>query len=376
MWLVGLFMVIVVVLFWHIASTPPGMSPAEKAAIASSSSLSAIWHWPLNAPHKLLQYVFQSFGHDSVGYMRAVSAAFGLLFSIAVYVLIKNWFGRFVAALSAMLLVGTPLFLILSRSATPIVMYLALLLPIGWFVALKHYKKWPLFNAVFLILIASAFYSPGVLWFGLIILLFWRKSLFAVLGRVSKPWLVGGGLMFALLLTPLVVALTDVNFLRQWLLLPQYLPGVTDILRNLGWAPVSFILRTDSGSQFLVGTTAILSLTQVVFMALGIAAMVRQAAREAIWLGTFAILGVLLYAANGWVPTLLIALPAVIVFAAAGMRYLYTEWKTIFPKNPIPHFVAVLLLSLVCFQQFVYGVHYTYKAWPHTVQTKKLYVLK
>lgn len=376
LWLVVLFALVIAVMFWHIGSVPPGMSPAEKVAVAESSSLSAIWNWPLNAPHKLLQYGLQSLGCGSAGWMRSISAVFGVLISLCLYTLVKNWFGRFIGALSVLLLVGTPLFLILARSATPQVMLLVGLLPLAWFVASKQSKSWLIFNAVFLVLCAAAIYSPGVIWPVLLAGIFWRRNVVAVLGRVPRPRLILSAGLFVVLIAPLLFSLADINFLRQWLLFPQYMPQAVEVLKNVGWAPMSFVFRTSAGSQFLVGTSAIFGLTQIVFMVLGIIAMVRQAAREAIWLSAFASLGIILYVVNGVVTTLLLSLPPLIIFAAAGMRYLYTEWKIVFPKNPIPHFVAVLLLSLVCFQQLAYGVHYAYKAWPHSVQTKKLYVLK
>lgn len=61
---------------------------------------------------------------------------------------------------------------------------------------------------------------------------------------------------------------------------------------------------------------------------------------------------------------------------AAGLRYLYIEWRHVFPLNPFAHSMALGLISLVVAASLLYGARYSLTAWPHSAEAKSSYVLK
>jgi hypothetical protein len=71
-----------------------------------------------------------------------------------------------------------------------------------------------------------------------------------------------------------------------------------------------------------------------------------------------------------------LCLPALAILSAAGLRYLYIEWRSIFPRNPLPLSFALVIISLLVGLQVAYGLRYSLVAWPHLAATKQLYVLK
>jgi hypothetical protein len=73
---------------------------------------------------------------------------------------------------------------------------------------------------------------------------------------------------------------------------------------------------------------------------------------------------------------LIIALPGLAILDAAGLRYLYTRWFIVFPINPLARAFAVCLVSLLVLSHVAYGVRYALLAWPHNVETRKVYVVK
>ncbi len=368
-WVVAAFALIAVSLFWGLGNSLKS-NFLEEATIVASTKLGYIWHWPLNLPHKLLQNLFMTVGLDNQASMRFASTVFGLFFLISTYLVIRNWFGRFIASLGTLFMAGTPFFLIISRSSTSAIMLLSPLILIAYVLSLHQSKKQIAFCLGLILLLAFSLYSPGSLWAILILGFFVRKDLKQQFAKLPKVWLAGFCTVLILLLVPLVIAFFEPGFLKTWLLLPQPLPIWSDILKNLAWGPVSYFLRTENGSIFLVGTAAIFTLSQTVFLILGFAAMVRQARREMYWLVAFVLLALALYGLNGLVAVLLIGVPSIIILVSAGMRYLYTEWRSVFPYNPLPRTLAILLLSAVCLQQLVFSVHYAHKVWPHTVQAK------
>ena len=88
-----------------------------------------------------------------------------------------------------------------------------------------------------------------------------------------------------------------------------------------------------------------------------------------------AILGIGLFieALNSNTAMFLLAMPALFVLLAAGLRYLYFEWHGVFPFNPIPRIIALLLISLVVGIHIVYGVRYSLIAWPGSSDTLSSY---
>ena len=70
------------------------------------------------------------------------------------------------------------------------------------------------------------------------------------------------------------------------------------------------------------------------------------------------------------------ALAAFSVALAAGLRYLYMEWKSVFPLNPIPKYMAIVLIASLALLHVSYGLRYSLSAWPNTTETRATFMLK
>jgi hypothetical protein len=100
------------------------------------------------------------------------------------------------------------------------------------------------------------------------------------------------------------------------------------------------------------------------------------ARNKALALASAILFAILAAGLNNNLRLLALGLPAVGIFMAAGLRYLYIEWRSVFPRNPIPKSLAWLLMVLVVSVQLIYGLSYSLIAWPHTDATKTTYVVK
>jgi hypothetical protein len=90
--------VLILLLFsWRLGTLTHGMNGPEIAARKSSSSLTEIKNNPINAPHKLGQLLFQKLGHKGAFWMRLVSVIAALVILTFLFLLLKEWFGVFIA---------------------------------------------------------------------------------------------------------------------------------------------------------------------------------------------------------------------------------------------------------------------------------------
>jgi hypothetical protein len=71
-----------------------------------------------------------------------------------------------------------------------------------------------------------------------------------------------------------------------------------------------------------------------------------------------------------------LALPLLMIVVGMGLRYLYIEWRQVFPLNPIAKTFAIGLMSALVLIQVAYGIRYSLLAWPVVVAPHSIYVLK
>lgn len=363
--------------FWQLGSLTPGLSAAEVIARNSSSDLQPIIDNPVNAPHRLVQFGLQQLSSE-VLLLRLSSVIFMLVFLATFYFLIKLWFGRFIATLSSFILITSPLLIVAARSAQPAIMFLAPLAIITEFLWLSRRKRyinltWLFFTAT----VAVSLYVPGVIWFVLIAAAIKWKDL-AKLAQSVNGWVSSlSMLIFLVLVTPLAVAVTkEPSIARPLLLIPEHLPGVVSTLQSIGWSALSLIWRLPYTTDLTVGRLPLLTFAQIAMSAFGLYAMFNKARRETIELLAIFTGSILLAGLNTQLLLLIPAILVVCIFTAAGLRYLYVEWNSIFPRNPLPKSLAVALMTILVGVQLIYGWRYALVAWPHTPATNTTYVIE
>jgi hypothetical protein len=87
-------------------------------------------------------------------------------------------------------------------------------------------------------------------------------------------------------------------------------------------------------------------------------------------------LSVVVAGINNDLALLALGVPAAVLLMCAGLRYLYIEWKNVFPFNPIAKSLAIMLLLIVTLVQLSFGLRYSLIVWPHSLGTKANSVIK
>ncbi|MGH7157427.1 MAG: glycosyltransferase family 39 protein, partial [Candidatus Saccharimonadales bacterium] len=110
-------------LLYHLGTSPNGLSPAGLAYKNSAHSLRTIYHNPLNAPHKVVEYIFIKAGLTGHFPLRLTSAIFALIFIASFYILARNWFGKSIGFFSTILFFSNPILIIAGRQASAEIMF-------------------------------------------------------------------------------------------------------------------------------------------------------------------------------------------------------------------------------------------------------------
>jgi 4-amino-4-deoxy-L-arabinose transferase-like glycosyltransferase len=376
-WLV-LLAILYALFVWRLGTLTPGFSVIEFQAREASQSLQAIANNPISAPHKIIQHGLQALGHNGAFWMRSASVLWALIILICLYQLLKIWFGRLIGFMGVVLFASTPLFILNARSATPTILWLTPIIVITAYVWLVKTDHWPNLAWITLCLVSAlAVYAPGVVWLVLAGVIFGRRRLMGKFVKVSDASLAAGVTLFILVALPLVLAsVRDPSIVRQLFLVPASWPGLEDILESIGWAISALFWKTRNHIDTIIGRVPVLSATQIILSVLGAYALFKRARREAIFLILVVVISVLGIGLGQPTEFIILALTTFGLLAAAGLRYLFYEWQSTFPFNPIPRALALFLISALVGLHVVYGARYSLLAWPNTVETKSTYVLK
>jgi len=364
--------------FWRLGNLTDGLSPAEKVAVSSSQALQSIADNPLNAPHRLGQYLAILLNDSTRWAVRLPSAVFMTLFLGLFYLMLRLWFGRLVGLLGALLLASTPWTIVLARNAVPDVLFLA---PIGLICAfLWLTRRTNLRSLIWIVLcaaVAISLYVPGVIWFVALAAAFKHRTVLAIAKNI-RWWAVWLGVIFAaVLLAPLIWAIVvQPGIMRELLLIPWPIDQPLEIVKSVAWAGLSLVWRLPQPTDFTVGRLPLLTLAQLALAGVGAYAMWAKARKVVYWLAAVLLGYVIAAGLNDRLTLLLPSVMVVCVLAAAGLRYLYVEWNSIFPRNPLPRGLAVVLMVLVIGVSMAYGLRYSLVAWPNAPATKSIYVIK
>jgi len=362
---------------WRLGSLTPGLSPAEASAIVATTDLALIANEPVNAPHKLAQYAASLYAQERWA-LRLPSVAFMVTFLGLFYLTLRLWFGRWVGFLGAIVFASTPWLIIIARSATPDIL---LLMPVAALSSALWLSRRTTARGLawlaFCTTGALSLYVPGMLWFILAVLAFKYRSLNSLSRSINKLVVATGGLLFLILLAPLAYGIFQTpEIAKELLLVPDPLRDPLATLKSIGWSALSLFWRLPYTTDFTVGRLPLLTIAQLAFAAFGVYALWAKARSVIYWLA--AIVGVSILAAglNDRLALLLPAIMAASLLVAAGLRYLYVEWNSIFPRNPIPRSLAVVLMVVVVGLHLAYGLRYALVAWPNAPTTNQVYMLK
>lgn len=356
----------------------PGLGEAEYSSRQNSQSLNQIISRGLNAPYNLVQHTLLNVISDDLWAVRLASVFFALLIFTFLFLLLRSWFGSTIAIFAGLIFITTPWVVNIARTGTPNITYLWMIVPLASFIMMERSKTKA--GTWWVILCATAalgIYIPGFFWLLLIGALATGRPILKTTSRINSLFLIAGMALGALLVIPLFLSLAfEPSRIKQLLLMPTTLDPTIEILKSAAWAVSSLFWVARSGVDIGIGRLPVLNILQIVLTVFGVYALSTRARNI-----TYVLLGVLFFSIlasgiNNNSYYLIFGLPAIAVLIGAGLRYLYIEWRRIFPLNPFAYALAIGLISLVTGTHILYGARYSLIAWPHTAETKNTYVLK
>lgn len=362
--------------FWRLGNLTIGLSPAEVTARSSSSSLQLILDNPVYAPHKILQYAVQKIdGHGALA-LRSVSTVLAILFLFCFYQLVKGWFGKMIGFFATLLLAATPWFVLLARSGGPEILLLAPIVVLAsyyWLVGSKSGSAW------LALLISSGLvaYLPGGLLLILLGAVFARKSLKQAAKDLDLKKKILGILILLIIFAPLIYGgMRNPSALKPLLLIPADWPSITVAVKSAVWDILALFWRTPLHADYIIARLPMFNGAQIALALFGSFAFLKLARGKLYLLLGMVMFAVLSAGINRNLVLLSFAVPAISLSVAAGLRYLYMEWRSVFPKNPLPKYLALALIASLVAMHVFYGLRYSLIAWPNSAATRSTYVLK
>jgi hypothetical protein len=363
-------------LYWRLAGLPDGLSQYEVLSRNASANLHGLATNPADAPYHLLQHLLYSLQAGILS-LRLTSALIATFLILGFYRYMRSLFGRIIGLLGSLLLLSLPFFTVSARQAAPqIMLFLPLAVMYLFHNASKSDRKSPAWMALALLAGISA-YTPGLIWWLVLSAAFTYRKLAAGISNMPK---ISGGIgagLLCLSIAPLVViSALHPQSLKQLFLIPSDWPSPlhfgSELLHMIG----SMFIRTQGQSQLLINNLPVLNIALIALAAFGGCALYTAARDKAIALGLSIVLAIVLASLQENIDYLALAVPALATAVTAGLRYLYVEWRGIFPRNPVPKTFAMVLIAAVALAQIYYGLDYSLRAWPRTPVVRQAYVLK
>lgn len=363
---------VVLLLWFQLDSLVPGFSDNELAARTASSTYHNLIDNPLGAPHKILQFIPQYFNHAGPLAMRTASALIGLFIAGCFYVVLRGWYTRRIALMGSLLFVTSAWFLHGARIGTDSIMY-ALLFGVVACTVWMQKRNSGLAAAASLVLVISLLYIPGMIWF-VVPAAFWQLSrVERFLGDQHTVYLMLLALAGFAALAPLGYAMyQDTSLIRTFFGFPQSFPEPLTILNNIAHVPAHIFLRGSANPEMWLGRLPLLDWFASAMFVLGAYAFVRRRL-DRTWLFLYVfVVGSVLIGLQGPVGMMLLV-PFVYVFVAAGVALLLQRWFTVFPINPFARWTGAILLVLAVGLASFYNLNHYYMAWPNAPETKAVF---
>lgn len=340
------------------------LSQPEIEAVQAASSAKLIMADPLFLPHKLLQWGVLQFADGSVHLLRAVSAIFGLGLVVLFYFLVRHWFSPLIGWLTSVMLLTAVIFLQYARLAVPdILLPLALLglLASAWWIYKS--KRPGIALPVSALIICSALYVPGMIWFALLALVAQRRHITTLVKRVPLPSLVLFSLFGLALLAPLGRAIyLNPSLTFDLLAVPTNFDPQA-LIRDFIMVPASLIVRAPENPVYNLGRLPYLDIVTIALFILGgYAYSLRlKLGRTRTLIASFFIAWILIAFSNR--VDIVLILPLIYLTVAGGILFLLQQWYSVFPKNPIARSAGLLLLIIVLGMSIFYNYTRYFSGW-------------
>ncbi len=361
---------------WQLGQIGPGLSAPELATAARHTSLSEFIKLPIYPVQALLQWASISLFGISPLALRLPSVLIALLVAITLYSLLKKWFGRQTALLSAAILISSDWFLFTARLGTGSIEFsLWLVLALLCFTKLlEHKTNWLMLFAITLVGLLFTPLGP----YASMTLIF---SLFSC--RVFRERAVTASLVTKIVSTMifslglglvLFLSITNAVFLKNILRFTT-IPSLTEYIKNSIINTAGVVAVLPDGNP-VISTTGVFFVRffELIFILFGIVMLWKTRVNRLNL--TVIVVSVVLVLASGLSSGSrggsVVFIPAAI-FMTAGIRHLMHRWKRTFPKNPYARVAAfvplgVLFICVVALHYFSY-----FWLWPSQTSTHQAF---
>jgi hypothetical protein len=364
---------VLVVIFGVLSTVPNLAAPIELETASSASSLRVIYENPVNAPYKILTYIATSIS-PSVRMVRIVSFLYLLVTAYAMFYVLKHWHKTQTAIIVTAAFSTNSIVMATGRLGAPLITVFSWFIFSGLLLWQLHTRSNKAVPIVLLIALASLFYTPGVLWFFLIVSFVYWDRYKEFFKHVKLKALFIGGALSLIVITPLILGfIRDTETLRTWLLLPQNFVW-NDIWRSALAVPSAFIYRMPEAPLLNIGRLPIFDVASGVLFLIGLNAYRRKIKldRTRIMIGS-ALVGMILGALGETIIAVILLLPFAYSIIAAGIEFLLDEWHRVFPRNPIARSFGIILITVAVSFSSYYHLTRFLVVWPQTPETKMIY---
>jgi hypothetical protein len=354
-----------------LATLVPHYSANEIATRLASTDLSSLVTHPVSAPYHALNWLATRFLHNDLLASRRLSACLGLTALFLFWYVVSRYYDRRTSTLATLLFACSGGFLYAARLGTPMVLQFSALALLALALYMRQAKHLTASTYGAAASIAVMLYIPGLIWLILLGCILHYKTAHRLLSRMSTGHRIGVGATILVLCTPLLWGIGhDIAIVKSLAGLPAVLPGVAALPKEFAhfWLALGF--RSYYSPEIALQGAALLSVTELALLLLGLYELVRSARRKVGYYIVLAIIIVSVLTSLGGTVTYTMAMPLIYFVIAAGIHYLIREWLAMFPRNPVARVVGTLLVSLLIGFSVLYQLRSYFVAWPHHQPTR------
>ncbi len=365
-----------VLLFRGLGTLTGGYSQTEVTSLHQSRSLRVIYDDPANAPYKLLVWAQLKFGEQGLITTRIAAASLAIFVAVLFYWVALHWYSKRVAFLASVLFISSSGFLHAGRYGTGLILQMATLLLISCVLLYMRTRHDRLIAYLLAGLLAICLYIPGFIWFEIIGLIVMRDYVRQLLKKLGPVHTILVSCLFLVIVAPLLwVGMHHLALFRTLAGLPATIPSLSTLFYNTIHLASSVIWRGYWPPEYWLYRAPLLNVAETILLFAGLFVLFkRPILRQNFFLiGTIVVSSLLIILGGSVSITMLV--PLVYLVIAGGIYYLFDQWLTVFPRNPVARTTGLVFVFLLATFSALYHLQAYYTAWPNAPETKRVYTI-
>jgi hypothetical protein len=365
---------LLIIFGFRLGSLNGGMSAAEAQTYQQSSSLSAIWDRPVNAPYKLVVYILSRVSIQT-SVLRLASVGIGMATVVFFYLISRRLFRPLLALGITGLFATSSIVLQGSRSLTTDVMMLGLVFLLWLTFLFRYYRAhqfaWIIGSAV----IGIMLYTPPISLFVLAAAIWQQKRIRQSFEQLKPATIAISTSIFFAFLLPMVISLVvEPALWRSYLGLPDHFAPLVSMAKALAYIPISLVALSPPDPLHWLGRQPVLDAAVAIPFIYGLITLIRNPKLDRLWaLLAIFVLGSLWIALSDRHSNILLLIPFVYIVIGLGIQALLTLWFDTFPRNPLARWTGAVLMGIIIVFSLNFQILRYFVAWAHNPETRALY---